>query len=93
MADRVLRTNAYTTFDLLEGEVEGHGFSESALTVLNVTTDSRDDPEAVELEFELDNTDLDAVCPHADRVALSADQARDLAAELESYADRVDAGE
>jgi len=93
MADRVLRTNAYTTFDLLEGEVEGHGFSESALTVLNVTTDSRDDPEAVELEFELDNTDLDAVRPHADRVALSADQARDLAAELESYADRVDAGE
>jgi hypothetical protein len=93
MADRILTTNAYTTFDLLDGVVEGHGFEEEALTVLNVTTDSREDPENIELQVELDNTELDEVSAHADRVTLSPDQARELAAELESYADRVDGEE
>jgi len=90
MADRILKVNAYTTFDLLDGVVEGHGFTEEALAVLNVTTDSRDDPDHVELQAEMDNTDLDEVRPHADTVALSAAQARELAAELETYADRVE---
>ena len=93
MADRILRVNAYTTFDLLDGIVEGHGFENEALTVLNVTTDSRDDPDHVELQLELDNTDLSDVPAHADRVQLSADQARELAAELETYAQKVDAAE
>jgi len=90
MVDRVLKVNAYTTFDLLDAEVEGHGFSESALAVLNVTTDDRDDPDSVELELELDNTELDAVEPHADRVTLPAAEARELASELEKYAARVE---
>ena len=93
MADRILRVNAYTTFDLLDGVVEGHGFEEEALTVLNVTTDSREDPDHVELQVELDNTELDDVPAHADRVTLSPDQARELATELESYASRVDGEE
>mgnify|MGYP006273365955 CR=1 FL=1 len=93
MADRILRVNAYTTFDLLDGVVEGHGFEEAALAVLNVTTDSREDPDHVELQVELDNTELSEVPAHADRVTLSADQARELAAELESYASRVDGQE
>ncbi|PSQ32321.1 hypothetical protein BRD06_00010 [Halobacteriales archaeon QS_9_67_15] len=93
MVDRILKVNAYTTFDLLDGVVEGHGFDEQALAVLNVTTDSRDDPNHVELQVEMDNTDLDEVTAHADTVELSADQARELAGELENYASRVESAE
>ena len=89
MVDRIMKVNAYTTFDLLDGEVEGHGFAEEAYAVLNVTTDTRDDPDNVELQLELDNTQLDAVRPHAETVTLSAAQARELAEELEKYAGRV----
>ena len=90
MPDRLIRVNAYTTFDMLDGEARGHGFEESALAVLNVTA-PREDPDHVTLELELDNADLEALPAHADSVTLSAAQARELAAELESYADRVDA--
>ncbi|PSP95352.1 hypothetical protein BRC91_02620 [Halobacteriales archaeon QS_4_62_28] len=89
MVDRIMKVNAYTTFDLLDGEVEGHGFAEEAYAVLNVTTDTRDDPDNVELQLELDNTQLDAVRPHAETVTLSAAQARELAEELEKHAGRV----
>ena len=30
MADRIMKVNAYTTLDLLDGEAEGHGFTEEA---------------------------------------------------------------
>jgi len=93
MVDRILKVNAYTTFDLLDGRVEGHGFETEALSVLNVTTDSRDDPDHVELQVEMDNTDLEEVTAHADKVELSAGQARELAAELEKYAGRVEAAD
>jgi hypothetical protein len=85
MADRVLKVNAFTTFDLLDASVEGHGFEEAAFATLNVRT-AREDPEEVTLELELDNTQLDNVPPHADRVSLSAAEARTLAAELEDAA-------
>lgn len=90
MPDRLIRVNAYTTFDMLEGEAEGHGFEESALAVLNVTA-ARKNPDHVTLELELDNSQLEELPAHADRLKLSAAEARELAAELESYADRVDA--
>jgi len=90
MADRILRVNAYTTFDLLDGAVEGHGFEEEALAVLNVTA-PREDPDHVTLQVEMDNTQLSEVRPHADHVTLSAAQARELAGELETYAGRVEA--
>jgi hypothetical protein len=90
MVDRIMRVNAYTTFDLLEGTVEGHGFEETAPAVLNVTA-PRKNPDHVSLQLELDNTDLSAVPAHADSVTLSAPQARELAAELEEYASRVEA--
>ncbi|WP_459192834.1 DUF6360 family protein [Halosimplex sp. J119] len=93
MVDRILKVNAYTTFDLLDGRVEGHGFETEALTVLNVTTDDRDDPNHVELQVEMDNTDLEEVQAHADKVELSAEQARELAGELEKYASRVESAE
>jgi hypothetical protein len=89
MVDRILKVNAYTTFDLLDGTVEGHGFDEEALAVLNVTA-PRKNPDHVELQLEMDNTDLDSVEPHADTVTLSAAQARELAGELEKYAGKVE---
>ena len=90
MVDRILRVNAYTTFDLLDGRVEGHGFEEEAMAVLNVTA-PRKDPDHVSLQLELDNTQLSEVPAHADSVELSAEQARELAGELEKYAGRVEA--
>lgn len=90
MPDRLLRVNAYTTLDLLDGEAEGHSFEEEAPAVLNVTA-PREDPDHVELALELDNADLDHLPAHADRVRLSAEEAREIAADLEKHADRVDA--
>ncbi len=92
MVDRLLKVNAYTTFDLLDGRVEGHGFDEEALAVLNVTA-PREDPDHVTLQLEMDNTQLDSVEPHADHVTLSAAEARELAAELEEYAGKVEAAQ
>ena len=42
MVDRIMRVNAYTTFDLLDGHVEGHGFEEDAMAVLNVSAPRKD---------------------------------------------------
>ncbi|KTG30630.1 DUF6360 family protein [Haloferax profundi] len=90
MPDRILTVNAYTTLDLVDGTAQGHDFDESAFAVLNVTS-PRKSPDAVTLELELDGTQLDALPPHADRVSLSPDEARALAADLEKHADRVEA--
>jgi hypothetical protein len=92
MPDRLLKINAYTTFDMLDGSAQGHDFDEEAFAVLNVTT-PRTDPDHVTLELELDNTQLETLPPHADRVTLSAAQARELADELERYAATVDAAD
>jgi hypothetical protein len=54
---------------------------------------ARENPEEVTLELELDNTELESVPPHADRVTLSAAEAERLADELQSAADRVAAAE
>ena len=89
MADRIMRVNAYTTLDLLEGEAEGHGFTEEAYAVLNVTSPRRD-PDHVSLQLELDNTELEHLEPHADTVRLSAAEARELAADLEKHAEKVE---
>jgi hypothetical protein len=92
MPDRLLKINAYTTFDMLDGEAQSHEFTEEAYAVLNVTA-PRENPREVTLELELDNTQLDHLPAHADRVTLSAEQARDLAEELETYASRVEAAQ
>ncbi|PSP57993.1 hypothetical protein BRC76_09075 [Halobacteriales archaeon QH_8_67_36] len=89
MVDRIMTVNAYTTFDLLDGEITGHGFDEEALAVLNVTS-PRKNPDHVSLQLELDNTQLDSVKPHADKVTLTPTQAREMAAELEKHADKVE---
>jgi hypothetical protein len=90
MPDRLLKVNAYTTFDMLDGEARGHDFTQEAFAVLNVTA-PRQDPDHVSLELELDNTELDHLPAHADSVTLTAAQARELAGELEKYAGRVEA--
>ncbi|WP_181691008.1 DUF6360 family protein [Natronomonas sp. LN261] len=92
MADRIMKVNAYTTLDLLEGEAEGHGFTEEAYAVVNVTS-PRQDPDHVSLRLELDNTELERLDPHADRVRLSPAEARELAADLEKHAGKVEAAE
>ncbi len=90
MADRIMKVNAYTTLDLIEGEVEGHGFTEEAYAVVNVTSPKRD-PDHVSLQLELDNTELQELKPHADTVRLSPDEARELASDLEAHAEKVEA--
>jgi hypothetical protein len=92
MADRIMKVNAYTTLDLLEAEAEGHGFTEEAYAVLNVTS-PRNDPDHVSLQLELDNTELGTLEAHADTVRLSAAEARDLAADLEKHARKVESAE
>ena len=89
MSDRILKVNAYTTLDLLDGRAEGHDFEEDALAVLNVTSD-RKNPHEVKLQLELDNTDLDHLPTHADEVGLTPAQARTVAAALEDHADDVE---
>jgi len=89
MSDRILSVTAYTTLDLVDGEAEGHDFSESAYAVVNATT-PRKQPDHVKLELELDNAELDQLPAHADRVRLTPEQARTLAADLEKHADSVE---
>lgn len=89
MADRIMKVNAYTTFDLLDGEARGHDWSEEALAVMDVRV-PKENPNRVVVQLELDNTQLEHLPPHADSVNLTADQARELAAQLDSYAARVD---
>jgi hypothetical protein len=90
MADRIMRVNAYTTLDLVDAEAEGHGFDESAYATVNVTS-PRHDPDHVEFALELDNTELETLPAHADRLRLDPEQARELAAALEKEADAVEA--
>ncbi|AFK19614.1 hypothetical protein E6P09_02100 [Haloferax mediterranei ATCC 33500] len=90
MPNRILKVNAYTTLDLVDGTAKGHDFEESAFAVLNVTS-PRKNPDEITLGLELDGTQLDALPPHADTVTLSPEEARTLAADLEKHADRVEA--
>jgi len=89
MADRIMKVNAFTTLDLLDGAAEGHGFEEDAYAVLNVTS-PRENPDHVSLQLELDNTELEHLQPHADTVRLSAEEARTLAEDLRTHAEKVE---
>ena len=90
MSDRLLSVNAYTTLDLLDGEAEAHEFTESAYAVVNATA-PRKNPDHVKLELDLDNAELEHLPAHADRVRLTPEQARTIAADLEKYASKVEA--
>ena len=90
MVDRIMKVNAYTTLDLLDGETEGHEFTEEAFAIMNVTS-PRQDPDHVSLQVELDNTQLEHLPAHAETVRLSPEEARKLAADLEKHAETVEA--
>jgi hypothetical protein len=92
MPDRIMRVNAYTTLDLLDGEAEGHGFTDEAYATLNVTSPRRD-PDHVSLQVELDNTQLSNLPAHADTVTMTAEQARTVAADLVDHAEQVEAAQ
>jgi hypothetical protein len=92
MPDRIMKVNAYTTLDLLDGEAEGHDFTEEAFAVVNATS-ARRNPDHVSLQVELDNTQLEHLPAHAERIRLSPEEARELAADLEKHADKVEAAD
>jgi hypothetical protein len=92
MAERILSVTAYTTLDLVAAEAEGHDFEEATDAVLNVSS-PRNDPDRVTLALELDGTTLDHLPPHADRVTLSPEAARRVAADLEEHAETVEAAQ
>ncbi|WP_327052068.1 DUF6360 family protein [Halomicrococcus gelatinilyticus] len=90
MADRVMSVADYTTFDLFRDVAEGHGWSEETDAILDVSTPRVESPDVVTLQLELDNAKLGDLPAHGDTVSLSTDRARELANELECYADRVE---
>jgi|AntDeeMetageno50_2_1112565.scaffolds.fasta_scaffold00053_19 hypothetical protein len=92
MNERITSVTAYTTLDLVDGAALGHDWTENGSGVLNVTA-SDERPDRVELQFELDGLDVERLPNHADRVDLTPEQARTVAAALTRYADRIEADE
>lgn len=92
MTERITSVTAYTTLDFVDGTAIGTGWREEATGVLNVSA-SDGDPEHVELQVELDAVALDALPKHADRIDLTPEQARTVAAALSRHADRVEDAE
>lgn len=91
--NRLLRVNAYTTLDMADARAIGHDFAdEEALAVLNVTA-PRKNPDHVELQLELDNSQLESLPAHAEKVTLTPEQAREVAADLEKHAARVESAQ
>lgn len=91
MSDRLLSVTAYTTLDYVEAVARGVDFEWESVGVVNATADEpEDDPDRVHLQCELDNISEEYVPKHMTDLELTADQARTLAADLETYADRVE---
>jgi hypothetical protein len=90
MPNRLLRVNAYTTLDLVDAAARGHDFEDEAVAVLNVTS-PRENPDHVQFQLELDNSQLESIPAHADEVTLSPEEARTIADALDSHADKVEA--
>lgn len=55
---------------------------------MNATTDG-EDPDRIELQFELDDVSEEHLPKHMAELALRPEQARELAAALERHVDRV----
>jgi hypothetical protein len=89
MSDRLMRINAYTTLDYVEATTKGHEFELNAPAVVNATAD-REEPDCVRLQLELDNATEQHLPKHMEELELTAEQARELAADLEHHADRVE---
>jgi hypothetical protein len=89
MSDRLLSVTGYTTLDYVEGKAVGEAFEWESVGVVNATAD-REDPEAIRIQFELDNLSEEHLPKHMTEFELTPDQARALAADLEKHADRVE---
>ncbi|WP_049927814.1 DUF6360 family protein [Halopiger goleimassiliensis] len=89
MSDRLMTVNAYTTLDYVEAAARGETFEWESIAVVNATADD-EEPEAVRLQFELDNVREEYLPKHMEELELTPDQARALASDLEEYADRVE---
>lgn len=89
MPDRLMKVNAYTTFDLIDATVRGHEFEADSFAVLNATS-PRKNPDEVKLQLELDNMSEEHLPAHMEEVHLSPEEARALASDLEKHADKVD---
>ncbi len=92
MSQRLISVTAYTTLDYVEAVTKGLDFERESVGVANATSD-RDDPDCVEFQLELDNVTEEHLPQHMDTLELTPDQARELAADLEKHADRVEAAE
>lgn len=86
-----MTVNASTTLEYVEGKAIGEPFEWES--VVNATADP-EDPDAVRLQVELDTLTEEHVPKHMTERELTPTQARALAADLETHADRVeDAGD
>jgi hypothetical protein len=91
MVGRLMRVNAYTTLDLVDGRIRTADDEASVLGVANATS-PRENPDCVQLQFEADDQP-EGVAAHVDELELDPEQARELAAALESHADTVEAAQ
>ncbi|WP_137289443.1 DUF6360 family protein [Natronorubrum halophilum] len=89
MSDRLIAVNAHTTLDYVDAVAKGHGFEWESVAVVNATAD-RDSPDCVHLQLELDNLSEEQLPKHMEDLELTPAQARTLAADLETHADRVE---
>ncbi|QSG02428.1 DUF6360 family protein [Natranaeroarchaeum sulfidigenes] len=92
MPDRLMKVNAYTTFDLIDATVTGHEFEEESFAVLNATS-PRKNPDEVKLQLEIDNMSEEHLPAHMEELHLTPEQARTLASDLETHADKVEAAD
>lgn len=91
MSNRLLSVTAQTTLDYVDALATGYEFEFDSVGVVNATTD-REDPTAVRLQIELDNRSEEHFPKHMVELQLDSDQARELAAELEEHAGRIEDG-
>jgi predicted component of type VI protein secretion system len=86
-----MRVNAYTTLDIVDATIRTADDEATVVGVANATS-ARENPEHVQLRFEADDQP-DGVARHVDELELVPEQARDLAAALETHADTVEAAQ
>ncbi|AEH38004.1 DUF6360 family protein [Halopiger xanaduensis] len=91
MSNRLISVTGYTTLDYVDAVAEGETFEWESIAVVNATTD-REAPDRVRLQVELDNATEEHLPKHMTELELTPDQARTLAADLETYAEQVEDG-
>lgn len=91
MVGRLMKVNAYTTLDLVDVRVRTGDDEATGLGVANATS-AREDPEHVTLRFEADDQPA-GVAAHVDELELGPAAARELAADLRTHADKVEAAQ